>query len=193
MQIAGVLILLLGIFTKIGAILNLIPDPVIGAMTAIILAMIGGIAITNIQSVDIKNSRNVTVIGLSIVIAMLIPPYFKGHPVSTGSENLNQVLNILLSNQMLVSAVLAFFLDNLAPGATRRQRGFISNDDDLTIGNKSDDDSNQDGYAFPMNVQRLLSRIPYIRHVPLLSDIHVDRNAYKMDKTKNGNVAIVFA
>lgn len=64
MVIAGVFLILLGTFTKIGAILATIPDPLVGGVLASSMAMVGGVAIANLQQVCIifcviKNNKAV--------------------------------------------------------------------------------------------------------------------------------------
>lgn len=51
MVLAGVILILLGVFTKVGALLSTIPDPLVGGILASSMAMVGGVAIANIQQV----------------------------------------------------------------------------------------------------------------------------------------------
>lgn len=51
MVIAGIMLILLGAFTKVGALLSTIPDPLVGGVLASSMAMVGGVAIANIQQV----------------------------------------------------------------------------------------------------------------------------------------------
>lgn len=54
MIIAGIMLILLGAFTKIGAVLSTIPDPLVGGVLASSMAMVGGVAIANIQQVKMN-------------------------------------------------------------------------------------------------------------------------------------------
>lgn len=69
--------------------------------------------------------------GLAIVTGILVPGRFKHKPVHTGEEHqhfrlrklsfidnvdINQVLDLILTNQMLIAALTAFVLDSIAPG-----------------------------------------------------------------------------
>ncbi len=49
MQLAGAIMVFLGIFTKFAAVLSIIPDPMIGAMLAMALALIAGVSLSNLQ------------------------------------------------------------------------------------------------------------------------------------------------
>lgn len=51
MVTAGVLLICLGCFTKLGAVLSTIPDPLVGGVLASSMAMVCGIAIANLQQV----------------------------------------------------------------------------------------------------------------------------------------------
>ncbi|EFO92372.1 hypothetical protein CRE_10928 [Caenorhabditis remanei] len=70
---------------------------------------------------------------------------------------------------MLIGGLIAFTLDNIAPGATRKQRGFVDDDD-------YDDDDEKDvltsvkhnGYALPSSVNQLLLRYPWLTYVPVI-------------------------
>ena len=79
MVVAGILLILLGVFTKVGAILSTIPDPLVGGVLASSMAMVGGVAIANVQAVDLKNSRNLAILGFSIMIGMIVPKYYERH------------------------------------------------------------------------------------------------------------------
>lgn len=51
MVIAGLMLIFLGSFTKLGAVLSTIPDPLVGGVLASSMAMVGGVAIANVQQV----------------------------------------------------------------------------------------------------------------------------------------------
>ncbi|KHN71779.1 Solute carrier family 23 member 2 [Toxocara canis] len=85
MVIAGLMLIFLGVFTKLGAVLSTIPDPLVGGVLASSMAMVGGVAIANVQQVDLKSSRNIAILGFSLMVGMIVPSYFKDHPIVTGS------------------------------------------------------------------------------------------------------------
>ena len=71
--VAGFWLILLGLFTKVGAILSTIPIPLVGGVLGSSMAMVSGVAIANVQSVDLKNSRNMGIIGFALVCGLVIP------------------------------------------------------------------------------------------------------------------------
>lgn len=49
MQIAGCFLIMLGLFTKIGALIATIPEPMIGGILAMGVSLVVGVAISNLQ------------------------------------------------------------------------------------------------------------------------------------------------
>ena len=49
MQLAGVILICLGIFTKVGAVLATVPDPIVGGIFCMGICMITGVAISNLE------------------------------------------------------------------------------------------------------------------------------------------------
>lgn len=91
MLVAGCLLIFLGLFTKLGAVLSTIPDPLVGGVLASSMAMVGGVAIANVQSVNLQNSRNVAILGFSLMVGLIVPAFFKRHTIATGWDGLDQV------------------------------------------------------------------------------------------------------
>lgn len=52
LQMTGVLMLILGIFGKFGAVFITIPEPVIGGMFLVMFGMIAAVGISNLQVTD---------------------------------------------------------------------------------------------------------------------------------------------
>ncbi|OZC09711.1 putative permease [Onchocerca flexuosa] len=152
MVLAGVLLILLGVFTKIGALLSTIPDPLVGGILASSMAM-----------VDLKCTRNVAVLGFSIMVGMIVPSYFRENPIDTGIAVVNQVLTVLLTLPMFVGAFVACVLDNTVSGATREQRGLRSRGLAYELG-----ENNYDVYAFPAFAMKLVEQVSYLKVLPFI-------------------------
>lgn len=84
LQICGLILMGLGIFTKFGAVLATIPEPLVGGILSISLAMVGGVGLSSVQLVNLNKSRNVAILGLAIMMGMMIPLYFEQYPLNTG-------------------------------------------------------------------------------------------------------------
>ncbi|KHJ94959.1 putative permease [Oesophagostomum dentatum] len=147
MQVTGVFLIFAGLFTKCAAVLASIPDAVVGGVLGMGLAMITGVAISNLQKVDLKLTRNTTIMGMAILLGALVPYHFEHNRVNFGIKSIDDCLNMLLSIRMLIAGITAFILDNTVSGATREQRGFVLKDADEELRKE------EDGYAFPPSIR----------------------------------------
>lgn len=131
--------LVIPIIGKFGAVLATLPMPVVGAMFVGLFGMIASVGLSNLQIVNLNNSRNLFIIGISFFAGLSVPFWFTPHyDVATGAivsgaiswgtpgSFINVVSNIIqaiLSTGMAVTAIIGIILDNLLPGATRAERG----------------------------------------------------------------------
>ncbi|XP_055979948.1 solute carrier family 23 member 1-like [Sorex fumeus] len=124
---AGCVLLLMGMFGKIGAAFATIPSPVIGGMFLVMFGVITAVGISNLQYADMNSSRNLFVFGFSIYCGLAIPNWVNKHPDSlrTGILQLDQVIQVLLTTGMFVGGFLGFLLDNTIPGS-REERGLLA-------------------------------------------------------------------
>uniref|UniRef100_A0A7E4V074 Solute carrier family 23 member 2 n=1 Tax=Panagrellus redivivus TaxID=6233 RepID=A0A7E4V074_PANRE len=181
MQLGGIFLILLGVFSKIGAILATIPDPMIGGVLGVSMAMIIGVAVSNLDLINLKRSRNITIIGIAMILGLGIPAYVikletAGKFPSVGVKDIDDTIMMLLKLKMFVGGLIAFILDNLCGGATLRERGFRHlGEDKPAVG--------ADGYSFPASVNRfllrphfnLLLRLPFIPSKKELESILKDQ------------------
>lgn len=161
MVAAGVLLIFLGIFSKTGAIFATIPDPLIGAILASSMAMVLGISIATLQQVDIKCTRNIAIIGWSLLVGMVVPKYFISNPPKTGNDSLDQALLGLLTLPMFVGPFIGFLLDNTVPGATREQRGFRDQGSESANGRQEDE-----VYNLQKRISIFIDKVPHLRSLP---------------------------
>jgi nucleobase transporter 1/2 len=131
--------LIIPVIGKFGAVLATLPMPVVGAMFVGLFGMIASVGLSNLQIVNLNNSRNLFIIGLAFFAGLSVPFWFTPHfDVGTGQivsgaiawgtqgSVINVIGNIfqaILSTGMAVTAILGIILDNLLPGATRAERG----------------------------------------------------------------------
>uniref|UniRef100_A0A914HKU3 Uncharacterized protein n=1 Tax=Globodera rostochiensis TaxID=31243 RepID=A0A914HKU3_GLORO len=165
MLFGGLTMIAFGVITKLGAVLSAIPDPLVGVILATSMAMVGGVAIANVQSVDLHNTRNVAILGFSIMMGMVVPEFYSRNSdvVRTGYATLDQVLKVLLNLPMFVGAFAACVMDNSVGGATRAQRGLRERG---AVWERAAD--GRDVYAFPGPIQRIFSAIPIVRSLPFI-------------------------
>lgn len=123
-QATGLLMIILGIFGKFGAVFITIPDPVIGGMFLVMFGMIAAVGISNLQYVDLNSSRNLLILGFSTFSGLVLPTWFHSNPgiIDTGIKELDQIIVVLFTTHMFIAGFFGFILDNTIPG-TDKERG----------------------------------------------------------------------
>ena len=77
--------LIIPVIGKFGAILATLPMPVVGAMFVGLFGMIASVGLSNLQLVNLNNSRNLFIIGISFFCGLSVPFWFTPHyDVGTG-------------------------------------------------------------------------------------------------------------
>lgn len=126
--------LIIPIVEKFGAILATLPQPVVGAMFVGLFGMIASVGLSNLQIVNMNNSRNLFIIGISFFAGLSVPYHFNAllqanaAPIDWSAAGpffgvLGNISQAILTTGMAVTAILGIILDNLLPGATRAERG----------------------------------------------------------------------
>jgi uracil-xanthine permease len=133
--IAGAIaMLVIPICAKFGATLATLPKPVVGAMFVGLFGMIASVGLSNLQIVNLNNSRNLFIIGLSFFAGLSVPYHFNpmlsagAVPILWGESGsfanvVGNILQAIVTTGMAVTAIVGILLDNLLPGATRADRG----------------------------------------------------------------------
>uniref|UniRef100_A0AAY4CJV2 Uncharacterized protein n=1 Tax=Denticeps clupeoides TaxID=299321 RepID=A0AAY4CJV2_9TELE len=127
LQTAGLLMIVLGLFGKFGAVFITIPEPVIGGMFLVMFGMIAAVGISNLQYVDLNSSRNLLILGFSTFSGLVLPTWFNSNPniINTGIKELDQIFVVLFTTHMFIGGFFGFVLDNTIPG-TESERGIKS-------------------------------------------------------------------
>ncbi|MEM1232241.1 MAG: nucleobase:cation symporter-2 family protein [Pseudomonadota bacterium] len=105
--IAALFMIALGLFPKLGAVVSIIPAPVLGGCA---LAMFGSIAVTGmhtLRQVDLEDNRNLVVVSVSLGLSLLVianPLFFDGF-----GDN----VKIALGNAITLAGVSAVALNAL--------------------------------------------------------------------------------
>ncbi|KAK2842698.1 hypothetical protein Q5P01_012898 [Channa striata] len=93
LQTTGIIMIILGIFGKFGAVFITIPDPVIGGMFLVMFGMIAAVGISNLQYVDLNSSRNLLILGFSTFSGLVLPTWFRSNPGSLTQITLEKGCN----------------------------------------------------------------------------------------------------
>ena len=127
-QAAAVLMLVLAIFGKFGALFTSIPSPIVGGMYCVMFAMVTGVGLSNLQFVDLNSPRNLFIIGFALFAGLSLPEYVGPNTETISGlfplslQWLAAILTTIGSSGMAVGAFLALLLDNTIPG-TSAERG----------------------------------------------------------------------
>ncbi|MFH1420145.1 MAG: solute carrier family 23 protein [Planctomycetota bacterium] len=132
-QIAGVVLVLLGLFGKFGALAATIPGPVVGGLYCVLFGLISAIGIQQLAKADLSSDRNLFIAGFSLFMGLSVPAYFGGLSSYTPGwaelskdlpAGVTSLLGSIGSTGMGVAAILGIVLDNLIPG-TPEERGLL--------------------------------------------------------------------
>lgn len=111
--------ILQGVINKFGAVFIMIPDPVVGGLFCVMFGMITAFGLSALQYVDLRSSRNLYIIGISLFFPLVLCQWMQKHQgvINTGIKELDSTLTVLLSTTILVGGCMGCLLDNLIPGS----------------------------------------------------------------------------
>ena len=121
-QVGAVIMILLGMVSKFGALFTTIPQPIVGGMYCAMFGMIVAVGLSNLQFVNLNSARNLFILGFAFFMGLSVPEYFAQQPMQFEPAWVASILNTLGSTGMAVGAFTALALDNTIPG-TDKERG----------------------------------------------------------------------
>ncbi len=128
-QIAAVLLILLGVFGKFGAVAAAIPSPIVGGLYCTLFGLISAIGIRELANADLSVDRNLFIAGFALFMGLSVPAYFNGDDgmqaleyIGEYSHGLRDIVSAIGKTGMAVAAIIGLTLDNTLP-ATRKERG----------------------------------------------------------------------
>lgn len=175
-QAAGIIFLLCGIFGKFGALLTMMPKPVLGGIVVISFGMVTSVGLSSLQFVNLSSGRNLCIIGLSLLLGLMIPSYLEKRKgvINTGNREADQVIVVLLSTSMFVGGVVGFLLDNTVPG-TPEERGMLKWKKQMSSDTADDKRRRQRVYDLPY-VTDFLFRHKFFHYIPFLPSFRAFRH-----------------
>ena len=151
-QIGAVILLLLGVFGKFGALAAAIPKPVVGGLYCALFGLISAVGVRQFAKADLNSDRNLFIGGFALFMGLSLPFWFYSADGAATLQSLHGLLSARLSDWfgpvsettgqwqtttvdgfidsldaigktgMAVAAILGLFLDNIIPGS-RVERG----------------------------------------------------------------------
>ncbi|MBQ0054602.1 MAG: xanthine permease, partial [Synergistaceae bacterium] len=124
-RIGAVILILLSLFAKLGALIATMPSPIIGGAYITLFGTIGALGIQNLMRADMGSQRNVLIVGFSFLMCLGVPGWVETQQaLFTGffGQMLGGMVWAVLKTPMAVAGLCAAFCDNLIPG-TDKERG----------------------------------------------------------------------
>ncbi|CAG5130785.1 unnamed protein product [Candidula unifasciata] len=152
-QVVGVIYIVCAFLGKLGAFFSTIPYSVIGGSQIVTFGILIGIIMSYLQLIDLNSLRNMSIIGMALLLGMMLPYWCTKNSgsIDTGNAELNNIIILSLSNPSFVGGIFACFLDNTVPG-TLKERGILSQ---LKNGASSGKDDAAGDYDHGIEVYRL--------------------------------------
>lgn len=182
-QCAAVSMIVMGIFTKISALITSIPQSIYGGIYSVVFGMIVAVGLSNLQHVDLNSSRNLFVIGFSIFNSLAIAGpggYFSSAGNVFGSSSGSEILFSIFSSTMIVALICSFILDNTIPG-TRKERG-LHVWDKVRSADINNDPEYVKVYSLPLALAKIFRNCNYLEYASLGRLPPTPKNGYQVRK-----------
>ncbi|CAN8032723.1 unnamed protein product, partial [Ixodes persulcatus] len=174
-QVTAVLMILLGVMTKVGVFVLSIPAPIIGGLLLVLLPTFTGVGLSHLRYVDLTSNRNVFIIGVSLTFGIIIPSHI-GPPASfnvTTIRIVDKALYTFFSTGSVIGGVIGCLLDHTIPG-TEEERGILKFREGFSEPSSRSVLTNDPlrywhAYSAPC-FEKLLKRFPAMRKLPLMPE-----------------------
>lgn len=112
---AAIFLIILGLFPKIGALAQVIPEPVLGGGMLVMFGMVAVAGMRMLAKVDFNNDRNLLIVAVSMGCGLgfnMMPQLF---------ERLPQTLQLFTSNGIVMSSLTAVVLNLILNGVKNKE------------------------------------------------------------------------
>ena len=130
-QIGAVILILLGLFGKFGAVAAAIPKPVVGGLYCALFGLISAVGVRQFAKCDLNSDRNLFIGGFALFMGLSVPAWFGSQAGQDAMTALNgklpgagDILGSIGNTGMAVAAIVGITLDNLITG-TADQRALV--------------------------------------------------------------------
>lgn len=122
--IGAVVLIVLGLVTKVGGIITTIPTPIVGGIYLSLFGLIAAVGLSNLRRADMDSQRNLMIVGFVLFSGFVFPAYFAGVQDFSffGIDWATTVVSSIFSSGIATAAVFGILLDNVIPG-TDEERG----------------------------------------------------------------------
>ena len=132
-MIAAFVLIIVGLFSKFGAVVATIPGPLVGGLYCALFGLIAAVGIQQLAKADLYSQRTLFIAGFALFMGLSVPKWFGGSIYGNGTEVVTHALPGALativislgSTGMGVAALIGLVMDNLIPG-TDKERGIAA-------------------------------------------------------------------
>lgn len=112
---AAVILILIGLLPKFGALATIIPTSVLGGAMIVLFGTIGIQGTTILRTVDFGKERNLMIAAISIGAGIGVTVYPQIF------QQLPELIRLVIENAVVVTSVLAVFLNIVLPGREKEE------------------------------------------------------------------------
>lgn len=118
------MLVVLGVFTKVGGVIATVPEPIVGGIYLALLGLISAVGSIAVRHADLDSLRNLMIIGFLLFSGFVFPEYFSTVEDFSffGIDWATTLVSSIFSSGIATAAVLGIVLDNVIPG-TDAERG----------------------------------------------------------------------
>jgi xanthine permease len=178
---AGVILLLLGLFPKLAAVVASIPPPVLGGAGLVLFGTVAAAGIQTLSKVELTDNRNLIIVAAAIAVGVIpaaLPEFYDGFP---------EAVRIVFESGITAASVAAIALNILFNLVGRRpeaydlieQTGAVEEKLTVMDANRLDREAFVDRFAPLYQGARWVAEETYDREHPF-SSIHDLRHAFQV-------------
>lgn len=111
---AGLSQVFFGLLTKFAALFVAMPAPILGGLFVVMFGIIATVGLSNLQFIDLNSSRNLMILGLSIILGLGVPHWMNNGgsaQLKTGNDAFDQLVQVLLTTSMFLGGIVCMILD----------------------------------------------------------------------------------
>ncbi|KAI5107303.1 solute carrier family 23 member 3 isoform X1 [Silurus meridionalis] len=125
-QLAAVMMLVLGLFLQFTQLITSVPLAIHGAVLSVTYTVAAATGITYLQYTDVDSGRNIFNTGFTLFMSLVLPRWFRMQSgfIYTGVRSLDIFLQSCLMLPVFLVSLLAFLLDHTVSG-TLSERGLV--------------------------------------------------------------------
>lgn len=174
-QVAAVMMILFGVVNKASVFVLSIPTPIVGGLLIVLLATVTGVGLAHLRYVDLTSSRNVFIVGISLLLGIVIPRHVgeADQFTMTHIKVVDKVIYAFFSTGSVVGGFIGCLLDHTIPG-TEDERGILKlrecfDEAGARAMVARDPLRHWQYYSVPF-LEGLLKRFPVLRKLPIMPE-----------------------